>query len=86
MTDEERLDIRKEFHKVADLQADEIIRAIEHVDATLPKEVSKAQRDAIISNMARMSSEVTKQAFAEMAKNMNKEEILEKAMGAVNVG
>lgn len=86
MTDEERLDIRKEFHKVADLQADEIIRAIEHVDATLPKEVSKTQRDAIISNMARMSGEVTKQAFAEMAKNMNKEEILEKAMGAVNVG
>lgn len=86
MTDEERLDIRKEFHKVADLQADEIIKAIEHVDATLPKEVGRAQRDAVISNMVRISSEVTKQAFVELAKNMNKEEILEKAKGAVNVG
>lgn len=85
MTDKERLDIREEFHKVADLQADEIIKAIEHADATLPKEVGKAQRDAIISNMVRMSSEVTKQAFTEFAKNMNKEEILEKAKGALNV-
>ena len=86
MTDAERNSLREEFRKVAELQAEEVIRAIEHVDATLPKEVSKAQRDAILGNMVRMSSEVTKQSFAELAKNMNKEEILNKAMEAVNVG
>lgn len=86
MTDSEKQDIRQQLHTMVDAAADNMIAAIEKIDSMLPEGVTKEQRDMVISNTINLSRETVSMSINEMVKNMNKDDIIKKAMEVVNVG
>lgn len=86
MTDKEKQDIRQQFHAMVDAAAENMIAAIEKIDGMLPEGVTKEQRDMVITNTINLSRETVSMSINEMAKNMNKDDLIKKAMEAVNVG
>lgn len=86
MTDSEKLDVRQQLHTMVDAVADNMIAAIEKIDSMLPEGVTKEQRDMVINNTINLSRETVTMSINEMVKNMNKDDIIKKAMEVVNVG
>lgn len=86
MTDSEKLDVRQQLHTMVDVAADNMIAAIEKIDSMLPEGVTKEQRDMVINNTINLSRETVTMSINEMVKNMNKDDIIKKAMEVVNVG
>lgn len=86
MTDSEKLDVRQQLHTMVDTAADNMIAAIEKIDSMLPEGVTKEQRDMVINNTINLSRETVTMSINEMVKNMNKDDIIKKAMEVVNVG
>lgn len=86
MTDSEKLDVRQQLHTMVDTAADNMIAAIEKIDSILPEGVTKEQRDVVINNTINLSRETVTMSINEMVKNMNKDDIIKKAMEVVNVG
>ena len=86
MTDKEKQGIRQQLHAVVDAAAENMIAAIEKIDSMLPEGVTKEQRDMVITNTINLSRETVSMSINEMAKNMNRDDLIKKAMEAVNVG
>lgn len=86
MTDKEKQDIRQQLHAVVDAAAENMIAAIEKIDSMLPEGVTKEQRDMVIYNTVNLSRETVSMSINEMAKGMNKDDLIKKAMEAANVG
>ena len=86
MTDSEKQDIRQQLHTMVDAAADNMIAAIEKIDNMLPEGVTNEQRDMVISNTINLSRETVTMSINEMAKNMNKDDLIKKAMEAASVG
>lgn len=86
MTDKEKQDIRQQFHAMVDASAENMIAAVEKIDGLLPEGVTKEQRDMVITNTINLSRETVALSINEMVKNMNRDDLIKKAMEAVNVG
>lgn len=72
MTEQEKSEIRQQFHKIADVQADNIIRAVETIDYQLPKDIPSEQRRHIIDQIVQQSSEVVNISTQQLAEQMMK--------------
>lgn len=72
MTESEKSEIRQQFHKVADIQADSMINVIEKIDNQLPKDISAEQRKTIIGQIIQQSAETLKISTQQLAKQMMK--------------
>ena len=72
MTESERSDIRQQFHKIADIQADSIIKAVETIDYQLPKDIPAEQRRNIIGQIVQQSAESVNISTQQLAEQMIK--------------
>lgn len=72
MTEQEKSDIRQQFHKLADMQADSMINAIEVVDKQLPKDITAEQRTAVINNLVQQSAGAVNESIKQLAEQMKK--------------
>lgn len=72
MTDEEKEQLRQQFHVVADKQADILIKTISSIDNQFPKGITKEQRDECLQQIIQTSTsslyESTKAMGEEMVK------------------
>ena len=72
MTEIEKSEIRQQFHKVADIQADSMINVIETLDYQLPKDMSIEQRSLIIRQILQQSTESINTSTQQLAEQMMK--------------
>ena len=70
MTVTEKSEVRQQFHKVADIQADSIIKAIETIDSHLPKDTPAEQRKSIIEQIVTQAVESISVSTTQLADKM----------------
>ena len=70
MTDEEKQELRKQFHDVADKQADILIKTISSIDRQLPKEVTKEQREEYLQQIIQASTNSLHESTKAMGEEM----------------
>lgn len=72
MIESEKSEIRQQFHKIADIQADSMINVIEKLDNQLPKDIPAEQRKTIIGQIIQQSAETLKISTQQLAEQMIK--------------
>lgn len=73
MTDEEKQELRQQFHDVADKQADILIKTISSIDRQLPKEVTKEQREEYLQQIIQASVNSLHESTKAMGEEMLKQ-------------
>ena len=71
MTTQEKQDLRMECHKVADIQADSLIKAMENLEQTMP-DSTPTERQETLKQILKLSLDGIKAGTKELDKEVSK--------------